>query len=376
MMVWAVVVAAGSGSRFGGLKQYERLGDRRVLDWAVQGARTVAEGVVIAVPADRAQQREDEADVVVTGAASRSGSVRAALAAVPPEADVIVVHDAARPLARPWLFRAVVDAVANGADGAVPGLPVSDTIKRVRQGVVLDTLERTDVVAVQTPQAFRASVLRLAHEAKGEGTDDASLVETVGGRVVVVVGDPDNAKLTDATDLIRARSRAGAALAPAPRVGMGFDVHPFSSEPHRRLVLGGVELEGAGLAGHSDADVVAHAVADALLGAAGQGDLGALFPDHDPAFAGADSLVLLTEAVELIAASGWAPLNVDCSVVAEAPRLAEHLPTMAARLTEVVGAPVSVKAKRAEGLGALGRREAVACWAVALVEPLDPGAGR
>ena len=153
------------------------------------------------------------------------------------------------------------------------------------------------------------------------------------------------------------------------RVGMGFDVHPFSDGDDRPLVLGGVTLAGErGLAGHSDADVVAHAVADALLGAAGQGDLGRHFPDTDAAWAGADSLGLLRRAVELVREAGWHPVNVDCRVVLEAPKLAPHRAAMEERLGAAVGAPVTVGAKRAEGLGAIGRGEGVACWAVALVE--------
>ena len=152
------------------------------------------------------------------------------------------------------------------------------------------------------------------------------------------------------------------------RVGLGFDVHPFGDDPDRILVLGGVALPGErGLVGHSDGDPVAHAVADALLGAAGLGDLGSRFPDTDPALAGADSLGLLASVVAAVGADGWDPGNVDCSVVLEAPRLAPHVPRMQAALSEVVGAPVSVKPRRAEGLGALGRAEGVACWAVALV---------
>ena len=150
---------------------------------------------------------------------------------------------------------------------------------------------------------------------------------------------------------------------------MGFDVHPFSDDPGRRLVLGGVTFPGErGLAGHSDADVVAHAVADALLGAAGLGDLGSRFPDTDPAWADADSLDLLGRVVAALRAEGWAPANVDCAVVLEAPRLAPHVAAMTERLTAAVGAPVTLKPRRAEGLGALGRAEGVACWAVALVE--------
>ena len=152
-------------------------------------------------------------------------------------------------------------------------------------------------------------------------------------------------------------------------VGLGFDAHPFSDDPGRPLVLGGVVLpRERGLAGHSDADAVAHAVADALLGGSGLGDLGTRFPDDDPAWAGADSLALLASVVEVVRAGGWAPGNVDCAVVVEAPRLAPHVPGMQAALSRVVGAPVSVKPKRAEGLGALGRGEGIACWAVALLQ--------
>jgi 2-C-methyl-D-erythritol 2,4-cyclodiphosphate synthase len=151
---------------------------------------------------------------------------------------------------------------------------------------------------------------------------------------------------------------------------MGFDVHPFSDDPSRRLVLGGVVLAGErGLAGHSDADVVAHSVADALLGAAGLGDLGAMFPDSDPQWAGADSLGILDQVARTVVARGWAPANVDCTVVAESPRLAPHVAAMGERLSATVGAPVTVKPRRAEGLGAIGRGEGIACWAVALVRP-------
>ncbi len=153
-----------------------------------------------------------------------------------------------------------------------------------------------------------------------------------------------------------------------PRVGLGFDIHPFSDEPGRPLVLAGVTIEGRGLAGHSDADAVAHAICDALLGAAGLGDIGSHFPDDDPAYAGADSARLLAEVVQTVTAR-WDIGNVDATVVIEAPRLAPHRDEMERRLAGIVGAPVSVKAKRAEALGALGRREGVACFAVALLMP-------
>src|SRR4051812_30022474 len=205
MSVWAVVVAAGTGVRFGTLKQYEQLGDRRVLDWALERARAVAEGVVLVVPPERAGESEHGVDAVVAGADTRAGSVRAGLAAVPDEAEVVVVHDAARPLASVTLFQEVVKAVRAGADGAVPGVAPADTVKLVEDGHVAETLDRDRLVAVQTPQAFAAATLRQAHEGDRKGTDDASLVEAIGGRVAVVPGEVANAKITTQHDLLVAR---------------------------------------------------------------------------------------------------------------------------------------------------------------------------
>ena len=193
------MVAAGSGSRFGGPKQFEQLEGRRVVDWALAASRSVADGVVLVVPPDH--DAPEEVDIVVNGGATRSDSVRAGLAVVPADADVVVVHDAARPFAGPALFQAVVGAIRQGADGAVPGVAVTDTIKRVADGRVVATLDRAELVAVQTPQAFSAEVLRRAHASGAEATDDAALVEAVGGRVVVVAGDPANTKITLRSDL-------------------------------------------------------------------------------------------------------------------------------------------------------------------------------
>jgi len=204
--VWAVVVAAGSGTRFGARKQYEMLGDRRVLDWALDAARSVAAGVVLVVLQAEASTPEPGADVVVAGGPTRSASVRAGLVAVPSDADIVIVHDAARPFASVALFEAVVAAIAAGADGAVPGVPVTDTVKRVHGDAVVATLDRSELVTVQTPQAFAASILRAAHASGGDDTDDAALVEAAGGRVVVVPGDAVNAKLTTPHDLELARA--------------------------------------------------------------------------------------------------------------------------------------------------------------------------
>ena len=365
LSVWTIVLAAGGATRFGRPKQYEVLGGRRVIDWSLAAARGAGDGVVVVVPEDRAGQPEPDADVVVAGAATRAGSVRCGLAVVPPHADVVVVHDAARPLVRSASFRAAVDAVRAGAAGAVCAVPVADTVKRVDNLTVVETLNRSELWAVQTPQAFRAGALRAAHATGGEATDDAALLEAAGDRVVVVPGDPRNLKLTRPDDLVVAEALLGG---PALRIGQGYDVHAFSNDPDRPLVLGGVTLAGQrGLSGHSDADVVAHAVADALLGASGLGDLGHHFPDTDEAWSGADSMELLDEVVRRVGAAGWAPANADCTVVLELPRLAPVRRAMEARLTASLAAPVSVKAARTEGLGALGRGEGIACSAVALL---------
>jgi 2-C-methyl-D-erythritol 4-phosphate cytidylyltransferase len=205
MSTWAIVVAAGSGERFGDRKQYQPLAGRRVLDWAVEAARSRCDGVVLVVPADRVDEASAVADAVVAGGASRSGSVRCGLAAVPADADVVVVHDAARPVPVPAVWDRVLEAVGGGADAAVPAVPVTDTLREVGG----PSVDRARFVAVQTPQAFRAAALRRAHEGGGDATDDAALVEAAGGRVVVVDGDPANVKITTPVDLTLAELLCG-----------------------------------------------------------------------------------------------------------------------------------------------------------------------
>jgi len=212
--VWVVVVAAGGGSRFGGLKQFAEIGGRTLVDWSVDAARSVADGVVLVLPGPVAEAPAGfthGADIVVAGGASRTESVARGLDVVPSDVDVIVVHDGARPLASAALFRTVVDAVTSGASAAVPGLVVADTVKRVDvDGVVVATVERDALVTVQTPQAFRADILRAAHAIGGDATDDAALVEAQGATVRVVPGEPRNVKVTTAADLDIARALADA----------------------------------------------------------------------------------------------------------------------------------------------------------------------
>jgi 2-C-methyl-D-erythritol 4-phosphate cytidylyltransferase len=207
--VWTVIVAGGSGQRFGGPKQFRDLGGRPVVDWAIEAAKSVSDGVVLVVPADRVSQAvPNRVTHVVAGGSSRSESVRCGLAAVPDTADVICVHDAARPFASTELFARVVAALVDGVDGAIPGVAVADTIKEVDEtGRVVNTPDRAALRAVQTPQAFTARVLRAAHENGAEGTDDAALVESAGGYVVVVDGEPDNRKITTPDDFLWANDK-------------------------------------------------------------------------------------------------------------------------------------------------------------------------
>jgi 2-C-methyl-D-erythritol 4-phosphate cytidylyltransferase len=207
--VWAIVVAAGTGSRFGAQKQFVEIGGRPLVAWSLASARQACDGVVLVLPAD-SLAKSWGADRVVVGGATRSQSVRSGLGAVPANVDVIAVHDAARPLAQPGLWAAVLAAVEAGADGAIPASPVVDTVKEVRPDGHLVTLDRSRLVAVQTPQAFRAELLRRAHRAGSEATDDAALVEAAGGRVVLVDGAPDNLKVTSPSDLILAAALAAA----------------------------------------------------------------------------------------------------------------------------------------------------------------------
>jgi 2-C-methyl-D-erythritol 4-phosphate cytidylyltransferase len=205
--VWTIVVAAGSGTRFGGLKQFEQLGSQRVVDWGITTALRASDGVVVVLPADATPLASGDVRSVV-GGATRSASVRNGLASVPEDATIVLVHDGARPFASAELFDRVVDMVRNGADGAIPGVAITDTIKRVDgDGTITATVDRSDLRAVQTPQAFRAGALRAAYIDSNDATDDAAVVEASGGRVVVVEGDPENRKITTPADLEWARQK-------------------------------------------------------------------------------------------------------------------------------------------------------------------------
>jgi 2-C-methyl-D-erythritol 4-phosphate cytidylyltransferase/2-C-methyl-D-erythritol 2,4-cyclodiphosphate synthase len=378
--VGAVVVAAGQGSRYGGLKQFEPLAGEPVLRRSVLATRGVASSISVVVPRGELARAAPllagiaPAPTIVEGADARAMSVLAGLRALSGDPEFVVIHDGVRPLASADLFdRVLAAARAHGA--AVPVVPVSDTVKRIDSGRVAETIDRTDIALVQTPQAFRRSTLLEAFAALGpraaECTDEASLLEAVGLPVAVVAGERTNLKITVPDDLQQARglvAGGGGARMDAMRVGFGYDVHPFAKG--RRLVLAGVEFDGDGLAGHSDADIVAHAVADAVLGAAGLGDIGRHFPDSDEAYRGADSLALLRRAVEMARDAGFRVGNVDLTIAARRPKIAPSAAAMCERLAEVLSIPdarINIKATTGERLGFVGRQEGIAVSAVALL---------
>lgn len=378
----AIVAAAGRGERLGASagKAFVPLLGVPMLVHTLRAleASPLIHRIVAAVPPERVGDARallrshglTRVDAVVAGGADRQDSVAAGLAAVGAP-DVVVVHDGARPLVRPEVITAVARAAADGG-AAVAGIPMRETVKAVEGGVVR-TLDRDVLWIARTPQAFRTAVLRDAHaRARAEGfrgPDDAVLVERLGHPVRMVEDFPANLKITVADDLRLAEGylRGGAGV--RTRTGMGVDAHRFT--PGRALRLGGVEIPSPrGLAGHSDADVIVHAVMDALLGAAAMGDIGTHFPPDDPAYRGADSVALLRRVGAMLAASGWTVAHVDVAVLAEAPRLAPYLPRMRGRIGDALAidaAAVSIKATSTEGMGAIGRGEGIAAYAVATI---------
>jgi len=374
MTVTALIVAAGTGSRLGGgvPKQYRPIAGKAVLAHAVDALASHPAIDTVRVVIGPGQEelaqvalgQRDVGDLII-GGKERSDSVRAGLAAI--DADVILVHDAARP----FCPHGVIDRLLGGLernDGAVPVVPIPDTLARA-DAMLGEPIDRAGAVKVQTPQAFRLPSLRQAYDRwTGDApTDEATVARAAGLSVAAIEGDPMLDKLTSAADWARAEGAQAQRL--VSRTGMGFDVHAFAGEGP--IKMGGIEIPfERGLAGHSDADVVLHAITDALLGAAGLGDIGQHFPPSDPQWSGADSSFFLAHAADLIRNAGGLIDFVDCTVICEAPRIGPYRDAMQSRVADVIGLPpshVSIKATTTERLGFAGRGEGIAAQAVATI---------
>lgn len=405
--VAVIVVAAGSGSRLGHAepKAFVLLHMHPVLDHALNSIFGMSEPVqiIVVAPSDRvtdaraiaAQAAARHAAPasplsVVAGGRTRQESVDHGLSVLLPSVDVVLVHDAARALTPAALCDQVVAAVRATGHGIIPGLPVVDTIKRVADsGAILGTVDRSELSAVQTPQGFPRAMLESARAwAAANGrfealTDDAALVADAGHPVTVIAGHPLAFKITTPEDLERADLLLHAA-APQPvllpRIGTGLDVHAFAADDVTELWLAGLYWPGErGLSGHSDGDVAAHAICDALLGAAGLGDIGSIFGTADPRFSGAHGDVFLAETVRLVCEAGYLVGNVSVQIIGNRPRFAARRAEAQSRLAGILSAPVNIAATTTDALGFTGRGEGVAATATALLYPRPssaPGPGQ
>jgi 2-C-methyl-D-erythritol 4-phosphate cytidylyltransferase/2-C-methyl-D-erythritol 2,4-cyclodiphosphate synthase len=378
MFVTAIIAAAGSGRRLGAgvPKQLLEVGGTTILERSVGAFAThprVGE-VVVSLPAELAADPPRWLGAlgprvrVVAGGERRQDSVANAFDAIAADAEIVLVHDAARPFVTPDVISRAIDAAAaHGA--AIAAIGAHDTVKRVEGTAIVETLPRESIHLAQTPQAFRRRVLQDAVTLGRSGviaTDEAALAERAGYQVHVIEGDPANVKITTNHDLEAARGRTPAAES---YVGIGYDLHRLVEG--RPLVLGGVTVPcERGALGHSDADVICHAVTDAVLGAARAGDIGRLFPDSDPRWKDASSLALLRDAVAIVHGRGFTVRNVDVVVILERPKLVPYREAIERQLADALDVDVrhvSVKAKTNEGVDAVGRGEAIAAHAVAIV---------
>ena len=370
--VTAIIVAAGASRRMGFDKLSYRLPDGRTVletSCALFAAHPAVDELVLVAGGNRPRCEAIAAAcpkpcTVVQGGATRADSVRSGLAAA--KGQLVAIHDAARPFASAEIITAALQAAAESG-AAAPAVPVKDTIKIADQdGKVVATPDRAMLYAVQTPQCFdRALYLQALEAVSGEKaslvTDDCSLFELASLPVTLTAGDYANLKITTKEDLQKEKTM---------RIGHGYDVHRLVED--RKLILGGVEVPyEKGLLGHSDADVLLHAVMDAVLGAAALGDIGQHFPDTDPAYKGADSLALTREVAKIIAAHGYKVGNIDATILCQRPKLAPHIPAMRQNIADAFGLPldaVSVKATTEEHLGFTGEGLGIAAHAVALIE--------
>ncbi|MEI6458530.1 MAG: 2-C-methyl-D-erythritol 2,4-cyclodiphosphate synthase [Pseudomonadota bacterium] len=381
---WVVMPAAGAGRRMGATarpKQYWLLRDRTVLEYAVAPflADPACQGVVFALAADddyfaNLPVARDARVTTTIGGAERRDSVLAGLKVVAAQAHDdpwVLVHDAARPCLSAHDLRVLLDSLETSAEGAILAQRVTETVKRAdTEGRIAVTVSRDGLWRAQTPQAFRLQSLLAALEQHASATDEAAAIEAAGGRPQLLAGSPDNLKITEPGDWVAAqRILAGEQMMPEQRVGFGTDVHAFGIGDH--VWLGGVRIpHHQGLVAHSDGDVLLHALCDALLGSVGLGDIGEHFPDTDSRWKNAASVQFLRHVLGLLDERGFAVVNVDLTLLGEAPRIAPHRQRIRATLAAELGLAedrVNLKATTTEKLGYLGRREGLAAHAVVLV---------
>jgi 2-C-methyl-D-erythritol 4-phosphate cytidylyltransferase/2-C-methyl-D-erythritol 2,4-cyclodiphosphate synthase len=379
-----VVVAAGLGTRLGAdkPKAFVNLAEKTLLEHTLENLASVAslEQVIIAVPAGHEAQTATLADMalagasvrfdVVVGGVTRQESIANALGVIDLELSVVLVHDAARALAPASLFERVAAEVRRSNLGAIPVMKIADTIKRVDDEIVRETVDRNLLRAAQTPQGFvLAQLLEAYQETTNDYTDDAALAQAHGIQINAVEGDERAFKITTADDLAAAELRYLHQGAPAHiRTGIGTDVHRFTDEENKALYLGTIIWPGErGLDGHSDGDAVSHAIVDALLSAAGLGDIGSNFGVDRPEFAGANGKVFLEATLDLLKSKGFAVHNVAVQIIGNRPKVSPMRSKVEAALTEIIGAPVTLGATTTDGLGFLGNSEGVAAVATALI---------
>jgi 2-C-methyl-D-erythritol 4-phosphate cytidylyltransferase / 2-C-methyl-D-erythritol 2,4-cyclodiphosphate synthase len=371
----AIIAGAGSGHRLGAdlPKALVKLLDKTLVEHAVAALAPVAELIIVTAPAgfeDKFKELLGDQVTVITGGVLRSDSIRIALEKIPANYEFVLVHDAARAIASTDLAKNIVSELVNGEQAVIPALDVVDTIKEVDAGgYVRSTPDRSTLRAVQTPQGFVKSVLAHAHSSAEDATDDAALVEAIGIKVKVIAGEERALKITTKSDL----SRAAQILLPnsekAIRVGIGTDAHAFSADPSRKLWLAGLLWDGeVGVDGHSDGDVAAHAICDALLSAANLGDLGSNFGVSDPKYAGASGSTLLSETLNKVKNAGFEIQNVAVQIVGNRPKIGPRRAEAIAALSKALaGAAVSVSATSTDGLGFTGEGKGLSAIATALI---------